>query len=1334
MYRYIIIVLTFILQLNFAYGAQTSTCVVQKESTVSNSVRDICSATLIDQHNVLFDPSCQGGVNPRSRRNQRYIVSCANGLTTFKLPKINTFRPKRSSTLFTFEDELPFIPTKHSNQVDNSTLANCFIETHKRQIPLRSNRLKEDTRNLNFQKDLSNAPVYCKNTNDDEVVLMGTLDENGHFKDIDSLSNEFSIDSDFKVNLDTSNYEQDSISEICHGAYQCVSELIEDVNQLNKDLDEILKRFSNKQIEEERQQLARDFQELEAKCHRTNVEARIDYNTGNDAGMGDKAMGALEKGVIGVFRAIESVNPFDDEDFLLSQFKNTEAIAQNLSEAEIKATFEKVNQLDLSNFEKIRELALAYSETVVHKVLDEMGTFETAQEKNDFLKLYMDDFKVCLSKTINSSQVKECANTFTNNISTAIGEVELDRQIGLNFSPEDDLSSLKLKAKNKYLGCLDKNLGKFEKIIDTTATVKGCVYQGMIASYQETRRTRLNDTLKSYTGRDDNREIVTSILSKTNTCRFAPVINKADHNDRDYLALAQMSTDSFTNEIKDCIDGLQRVAAGDVVEIAVRTNQQIVENLSADEAQLLSQELKDIHLRACMEARKTSDGNECAKFVTAMATLTAAESILRNEFESQFEDLNLPQQRRDELTDEIIEQYQACAQRTKEEYYKDLTKEPNEKLVNNCLTGAIKKLSSSILEDSINKATAEKDIDVSLVSRAVDRQKLERLKTEIKKCFDEGLGKYETMSTYQENLNKEIENCTFKTQKTVIESIAQEMASDKIGDFGLSENKTNEVRQLISSHINASTPLDMDERIDTLTPLLIRNVASEAIEGTVSDFKSTMTKEEYETKRDQIQDQLNTCLDKVMSENEKDTSFNATDASNICISVTAKDAFITLAPTIIEESIAPLFNSDLQKVLDLTNRAKRNVMPCLARIKDDENAQANAEKCVIDELPQIATTIASQLLGDLNSFANKDGRQPSLLASNSYQEFEKCLIRLESPSLSEATENMNDCIKDLERGAKTELQKRFVHVYGQNNPREINEVIDLILQIPGEDKAQEYKSNEETSGTPNSELISTLELLGETMKYSCDNNTAVCQQHIYNAKISLTRHFQNNPNATTQENTQAFMNSPIMDNVIASQIGMTLNETFKTELNEYNDSSNLLNRKIDEITNNRMLTDILATPEGRQLKSYIFDKIEKGELDNLAEDTRLRELLAEALTKDTGEGSFGDGLAEGLVQIQLNKMRRRSSGFGGLFREFKVKFGDILNIIDRKDFKWDILTKTRSGQRAREYMIKEILAPSIKGEDLSALESRDRKYPNQQEERLGKLTEMITQALKEAND
>lgn len=1334
MYRYIIIVLTFFLHLKASYAGELSSCVIQRSYNNSNSVRDLCSATIVDQSKIILDSKCIGVENPRSLINTNYRLSCANGSFNTGLPKRMPIGKRDGLNIFELKDDLPFLPTTHATNNENNSIDSCFVETHERKRSLRASHLRSDIEKIKFKKDLAAAGVYCQNKETKEKILMGVLDEEGQYQTIETLKNKHDLESNFEVKLAVSNYEDDSVSEICNSAYLCVSELVEDASHLNNQLDDILKRLSDEKTQQEREKLKLDFQELEARCHRSNIQQRVRYTESDDNSFSEVTMEYIEKGFIGAARAIESINPLDDEDFLLSQFKNTDSIVTNLSEAEVKATFERVNQLDLSNQEKIQELALAYSETIVDKVLDQMGTFDDAQEKTRFLRPYINDLKACLGKTINSSQVKECTAIFTNNIATAIGEEELDRQVGVNFTAQDNIPALKLKAKNEYLGCLDKGLGKFEKIIDSTTIVKGCVYKGIIASYQQTRRGRLNTAIKGYTRKEDNSEIISSILAKSNGCRYSPVLNKKEHNDIEYLTLAKMSTEDFTQEIGDCINALQLSATGDVVEIAVKTNKQINENLSAIEIDLLTNELKDIHLDACLKARDTSDGNECAKFITAMATLTAAQSILRNEFEKQFDSLNLPENQREKISERIIAKYELCAMNAREHFYKDLTKDPEEKFVNNCLTEAIKELSSNILEESITKSTTEKAIDPALVSRAVTSEKLNLIKRDIRKCFDSSLGSYNTMAEYQGKLNDEISNCTFNTQKTVIESIAQEMANDQIGIFGLTPQKKNEVKSLITNHINGSTPENMDERIDTLTPLLIRNVAPQAIETTLSNFKTSMTRDQYVENKDAIEEQLEECLNTADLENQKVQSFNATNAANECISVTTKDAFIKLAPTIVEASIASLFNGEEEKVKKLTERAKRNVMPCLERIKNDVEAKNKAEKCIVDELPNIASTIASQLLSDLDTFANKSGTRTPLTQTSSYRNFQACLTKPANPTLSQATENMNACIKDLEIGAKQELKKRFVDEYGRENPRHLEAVINIILQVPGEKQKSEYRDLDAKPGMANSELVSTLELLGETMKYSCENNTAVCAQHIVNTEVQLNKHTRRNPNATTAQNTQALIESDLMKNVIASQIGMTLNSTLKTQLADYNDSSNGLNLAIDKVTNNRLLTDILETSKGQELKEYILEKIDKGELDNLAEDTKLRSLLAKALTHDTGDGSFGDGLAGALVQTELTKMRKRASGLKGLFKEFKVKAGDLLNIIDRKDFKWDIITKTSSGKKAREYMIEQILAPSIAGQDLTKMSSTNKKYNNLQEEKLAKLSELITQALKEAND
>ncbi|MFG1482661.1 hypothetical protein ABMA79_11630 [Halobacteriovorax sp. HFRX-2_2] len=1337
MCRFIVTLFIFIAASVQVYASdELSACVLKRGNiqATAQTAQPICSATILDRNTIIYEQSCTRVANPRALQLTSYFVSCHNDSISYKVPAARYSQRDAKHKSLKLDVPIAYFPTKHHT---NEKLSSCIIKSANRTAQIRATHLASDIAKLRLSKTASAAPIICKSeSNTKEELLAGVVSSDGKFIPISELQEKYQLESDFVSTLEDTAYSEDSALVVCHNASECIANLITPAIELNEQLNEIISKlngYERTSIAKEREQLTNEFRELEKECHRKSLQAKLSYSNIEEADFGDKTMGVIERGAIGVFNFFGSINPFDKEEFLYTTFKNIGAISQNLSDARIKEIFDDINNQDIGNFDKIRNLASAYSKEVVNLLLDDMKTFSSAQEKQAFVEPYLKDLDKCLEKAVRKDQVIECSNVFTNNIALSIGEKELEKQIGLNFTPEDGLPTLKSKSTNAYMKCVNENFNKFEKVIDTTSVVKGCVYTGILESYHRTRAGRVNDAIKAYTGRSENNAIVGDILRKSNNCSYAPIVNSKGQTPQEYLVLAKMSTEQFTKTIGECIDSLKVSATYDVVEIAILTNPKISESLSQDEKNLLIEEIKTKHLPACMSAKKTTDGNECSAFITAMATAQAAKSILAIEFDKQFDSLGIDEEKRAQLSQRIIKDYEVCIEHAKREIYRDLTKDVNENLINQCLTGAITSLSGSILKDSIYKATSDKGIADSVVNSAISSQELRRVQNGMKSCLENDLAKHTKLSSYQENMNETISSCTFKTQRNVIGLIAKEMAHGQVKDFNLPATELSSLNRFIENHINNSGPENLDSNVDTLTPLLIKRVAPGAIDKTLEDFKSKFTKEQFEDAKNKISTQLNSCLDQTLKEKESNDEVNATQAASVCMSVTVKDAYRSLAPKIIEETIVPLFNGEPNKVKALTESSSRNLMKCLDSVEDDVKAQENAKDCLSGEIGNIAKTIARTLLTDLNKFANPNETLEDFTKSQAYREFERCIERPNKPSLEEATENMNTCVTKLEEQAKEEVKGRFVQVYGDQNPDQLGKVMDILLTIPAKSQETGFKEEGSSDGMPNAQLISTLELVGSTLKYSCDNNTAICDQAIHNTTIAMQRHSLDNPSSTTAQNTQALMESEMLENLITSQLGMNLNQVFKKELATYNGPDNLVLDKIDDITNNRLLTDIMRTREGRELKEYILKKVEEGAIDNIAEDPNLRKLLANALTKDTSDGSFGDQLSYALVQTELNRMKKRSRGLRGFFREFTINAGDLFNIIDKKDFKWSKITRTRTGVRAREYMIREIIAPAIEGRNLSAEAASSKKHKNQQEERLDRFKSMLTDALKEAN-
>ncbi len=1310
---------------------ELSSCTVNLSLNSANP-KAICQATIIDQSNILMERSCRYLGNGRQSRQKRLSLNCGDGIFNISIKR--DFSRNSNHEIINIGNRLPYFPTKHYSDEDTR---NCYVKGHDKDYPIRSDKLTIDIARIRTSKPksknaLSAAPVFCHDGNSDRRVLMGVVSNKQEFIPISDLKEKYQLNSNFNVDFDDSNYADETIQTVCEDALNCVSNLIKPVKELNDKLEEILKVYQDQKLKEEREKLAQDFKDIEKECRRGRIIERISYDQVEEAGFGDSATGVLEKSAISVARFIESINPLDEEDFLLGQFRKTKSIADNLSDDKIVEIFNEVNKKDLGNLEKIKELTIAYAETIVNKILDEMGTFgDKDQEKIAFINGYKKDFKACIQRSVNSSQVKECAAIFTNNIAIGIGEEELKRQVAKNFSQEDGISLLTNHSTHTYMKCIDNNLGKFKKVLDTTGIVKGCVYKGILLSYQETRKKRINDVIKGYTGKDDNSKLVTSILDRSNDCRFSPVINKSKHTDGEYLALAKMDTELFAQTISECVASLTKNATFDVVELAITTNPTISSALTLIKRDKLVNEIKEVHLPACLKAKNTNDGNKCAKFVTAIATLTAASSILEIEFDKQFIALDLSEQESEKFKKEILTDYDHCAKQAKDKFYRNLKEEPNEKEVNNCLKQAIISLSSKILPKSIEKAALEKGLEKEIVDKTMTQKRLSTFKGVMKECLNESLSKYESMQSFQDNLNKEIQNCTFITQKDVVNVIALETAYDQTKDYKLSDSQKSSLSNLINSHIQNSTKENIDFKIDTLTPILVKDIAPIAIETTLYDFKNKLTKEEFDHYSNTINQQIQSCINDILARKDADSEVKASDETKVCMSVAVKDAYKNLAPKIVLETIIGLFPGEKEKAEALSHSALHLVSKCLDSIENDVHAQDNAQTCLKDQISPIAKTIASSLIKDLNKFANKDGIQTPFLETRSYYTFEQCMDQ-KFETLNETNENMTKCIEALEVNIKSELKNRFVKVYGKNSPNELSDVMDLLLTIPSTKKSDNFK-DPNAKGMPNAELLSTLELVGETMSYSCTNNASVCSKDINSAAIAFKEFKKNNPDAQTSENIKFFMSSDIARNLVASQLGMNLNQTFKQELKDYNGKDNLVFKQVDKITNNAMLSKLLKTPAGKKLQAYIFKKVDEGDMENVAEDLQLRALLSEMLTSDTGDDSFGDQLAYALVQTELTKMRNRSRGFKGFFREFTINMGDLFDIIDKKDFKWEKITQTKNGKKAREFMIKQIMAPAIAGINLESIPSTKKKYKNRSEQNMAYFKDLLTKALKEAN-
>lgn len=310
------------------------------------------------------------------------------------------------------------------------------------------------------------------------------------------------------------------------------------------------------------------------------------------------------------------------------------------------------------------------------------------------------------------------------------------------------------------------------------------------------------------------------------------------------------------------------------------------------------------------------------------------------------------------------------------------------------------------------------------------------------------------------------------------------------------------------------------------------------------------------------------------------------------------------------------------------------------------------------------------------------------------------------------------CTNQFEENIRHEIKANFIRgPYVSKNrahDRPLSTAADVLLMLQGSPDS-DSSSSDDSSAT-----LNLMREVGQQVVNSCRFDEQRCEVTLRQTKSDIEQFRERNLNATSKQLQRRFLASPFMDLAIEATIAETFKRELSVALRGFQDDQGILQNRMNHITSPAMIQRVFSGRYGQAAKEYIRQKLETGNIESLAQDQRLRAILASAVTEDLSHGSFVDELMYGVVQPTLNKEKD----------SLKVGFGSIFGVVRRSDFDWHRIRQTAEGQEARRLFAQELLEPMFQGVELGRMPSSRNQGKSVMDDNIARVEQLIEAGVK----
>lgn len=947
------------------------------------------------------------------------------------------------------------------------------------------------------------------------------------------------------------------------------------------------------------------------------------------------------------------------------------------------------------------------------------------------------------------------------------------------------LSLLKKEAEKTYFKCVENYLSKnIDKDINSDKKAQACVYDAILTAFKITREQKVQELLLPLISNEiDYQVAMAEIMHDSKRCHFGHIINTPRQIDpKGYRTLAKIQIPDFKNHISTCVENLSITAGRYVAKESIAQHKDVMSLVSDHKKRdRIVSSIMNKEYNNCIETMRstpnTIDPERCRDYLTAMTTIDVATEVIFDSTREMYlnidtEDKSI-ESRTDSINKEIQKEINTCRNEV-QKHYIDLLKNKknsqNEKEILACLSNGIGKLARSATMDTIRSTLKSDPTFKNIEPLALNNKVIKALPQQTENCFKEEIRAKDKVSEFTSDLDNIKARCTLKTEKIATKEIAllaiedqlsQTLNDDKLTQIVLSsfsDNFEKEVKKAQSKN-------ELERIVNHIIPDVTLLAAREIIPTTTKEFLKDKSPEEKSRINGLITSNLESCIHDLK---KKENVASYSEEVDSCVNSSTRSGYQEIALSMMNNIIDQTLTYERDNARDLKENINSDLTQCL----NDQNLgqktdsyKSNLDNCISDQvfemsfkLPKEAIVqymplLRSQLkeseirkmLKDIEDFyllGNKSkmpqlGEHPSLVP---YSSLMTCLvakrysIRKENiTDLDQVQKTYKSCTDDFEKNMREEIARSFASAHAKND-QELRATLlragRTIVMLSG--NSSEDDTNTKDQSADNNTLEKTKELmdmLGEKIATSCRFNYSSCQKSIARTHEIIETHTKENNTITAEELKNIYIDSPILKDVIKSELAMTLKMEMQEGLKEFNDREGILKDTLNEITSSTMINQLLSTPVGKDLSDAILEAIKNDQLEEIVKDPKFLQKLSEVLTYNTGNDSFVDKLLNGLVQPTLNREKETSKGLFGIFKNTKVSIGRLLRIVKGRNFKWEKIRTTRKGKAAQKYFAKEVFAPIIRGENLDSI--KDKKGKSDLDKRIAHLEELIVEGLKD---
>lgn len=1183
---------------------------------------------------------------------------------------------------------------------------------------------------------------------------------------------------------------QECLEQVSPEVMNLTSNVLDIVKALHLDLKEKTAPSETEQRQEILTELMNLWREILIACQDAIWKERRSTDSQAQEGYLTGLSGTFERLSISVAEVVSEdflLNQFSDVDLF------TENLTEDQMKEVLKKIEPQTK--DLNNIQRVAQSAKALAFEVVKKFLLELNPDMSEEEQNAWIEENAADFAACLESAKSSAMVKECGDKFGETVPALIAKTELDRQTSKNFLSlytddqgsvrQSDYQTLKNETTLAFQRCVE-NYYYTNKTTKAPERARACVYEGLLAGYHHTARGQIQDNFeKTITDPQELEAMVRSSLSQAQDCDYGPLFHRSGRmSEADYQMLSRLGVQEFQAKLEECSQSLTQNVGSLVITQSILNTPEVKENYDENAALTLSQQVLADYYRPCMD-RQTRAGNKanprhCEQMITQLTTLQVAKSLMKNALNKQLEDLGstaltIDQQNRfkDEIQSLVEDKIDQCHNELKDEFLDSIAAqqenlEQAQRKTLLCVNEGVKIMASRLTTLKLESTFANDPNLSAYGDQILQREDIKTLPALTAQCFSEEIEKLEAVNQLSASLDQISNDCALKTEKQAtlmaLEVILNERLKENIQD---QEDRDKFIREVISEDQGLST-------------LILTATSAEQLKQTVANIPARVT---LRFARGSIPQLINQHLEgKTSAENIERLSQNLIQSLSECIEQyqppTEQELSGCINRTsakghqdILKEMVVLTAKENLQNQEELAQRLARDSQErlklCLDKVdisKESADYNKELEKCMVFEIGLISRDIPREAIlgmtplltsryspaqlrqqmtkvenfylqnGDLSGV---DDRDPAV---GVYMSLNSCLVRVRSdlrranPSISEAQKEYEVCTSEIEGQIKNTIRRNFVNKSYPGKTSDhvevLNSAAEILIELTGK---QPPTAPGEKAQDPSdvSKTVALLDIVGSSTIVACNYHRRGCVEALAQTKREVLRYKERNPNATSKELEQLFINSPFVELIIESNVSQAMATQLSANLRSFADAEGILAGKIRDITGPAVLGPIMDNRYGQAAKALVKQSILEGKsTDEVVNNPALKASLGMALTQDLGINSFSDQLLHGLVQPVLNQQQRSSNNPGGLFTNPKVTFGRLFGVVKGRDFSWERIRTTPHGQEARRIFAQEILQPVLEGRDITRVPAGNN-AKSQQDLAMARIQSLIEEGIKE---